>query len=210
MGYLGFFCYVSPRTGTFGELWDYLTNLKFRKLGCFCTPRIGAFGNFLDYFVNVQNFQICQARIFSYFSIIWYIWQFLGLFWKFAKLEFFYISQRIDTLEGVKTVLQRRSKSCFRVIKALLVGPDSRLIRIFPHAFDLRIVSFVCDAKPAFYSVVRIGLRMISACDVGRYVAKLTRALERNYSQLNGRFRIWCLKYKSREIYKSEGYEKKV
>ena len=92
-------------------------------------------------------------------------------------------------------------------------SPGARLlIRIFPHAFDLRMVSFVCDAKPEFYSAIRIGLRMISACDVGRCVAKLSRALERNYSQLNWRFKIWCLKYKSREIYKSEGhsYEKKV
>ena len=62
-----------------------------------------------------------------------------------------------------------------------------------------------CDAKPVLYSAVWIGLRMISACDVERCVAKLTRALERNYNQLNWRFRIWCLKYKSQEIWKPEG-----
>ena len=43
-------------------------------------------------------------------------------------------------------------------------GPDSWIIRIFPHAFNLRMVSI-------FYSAVRIGLRMKSACDVERCIA---------------------------------------
>ena len=111
-------------------------------------------------------------------------------------------------LKSLKTDYIQKKKSQY--IASILLGPDSRLIRIFPHAFDLRMVSFVCDAKPAFYSAVRIGLWMISAWDVGRCVAKLTRALERNYSQLNWRFRIWCLKYKSREKFEGHSYEKKV
>ena len=56
---LGFFCYVSPRIGTFGELWNYLANFK--------------------------NFQISQTRIFLYFFTNRRIWQLSGLFCKFRK-----------------------------------------------------------------------------------------------------------------------------
>ena len=58
---LGFFCYVSPRICTFGELWDYLANFK--------------------------NFQISQTRSFLYFSTNRSIWQLSGLFCEFLKFE---------------------------------------------------------------------------------------------------------------------------
>ena len=99
MGYLRFFCYVSPRIGTFGELWDYLANFKNSDFSVLHESTHSV--TFWTILWISKIWKFVKRGFFSYFSTIWYIWQFLGLFCKFGKLEFFCISQRIDTLEGV-------------------------------------------------------------------------------------------------------------
>ena len=64
---------------------------KFQKFSNFANSDFSVFLHESVHFVTFGTIlricKICQARIFSYFSANWYIWQFLGLLRKFRKFS---------------------------------------------------------------------------------------------------------------------------
>ena len=95
---LGFFCYVM----------FLLLSCKLKTFSNFANSDFSVFlhesAQLVAFETILRIYKICKLANFFCFSPHWYIWQFLGLFckfWKFGKLEFFRISQRVGTLSDV-------------------------------------------------------------------------------------------------------------